>query len=404
MSLNTGSLSTASLSTASTASIRLRIRRNRGLIAIGLIFVIMAGGAVLLRDKGEGGELNPLNFQPIGARAIATVLAEQGVTVTPTKSLAATIESLDESAAVLITRPDLVSSAMVRQLLQNEPSRVILVEATPANPLLARLAAGVEVADAGVGRASDDPRIPGCDDPLAQRAGTIRAPGLIYDARRWVGPGPSQTTACYSTPASATWVDLPASGQRPAITLLGSGSLLTNEHVAEAGNAAFALGLLGRQAHLVWWNPSPADPALSADAKPIADLVPPWAILLVVQAFVAVLFLAAWRIRRLGAVVVEPLPVVVRASETAEGRGRLLHRAQAHDIAAAQLRARCVRLLAARTGVPEADQTALTAAVAGRTGTPTDQVRDWLFGPVPSDDTALVELHDGLRTLEEAMR
>ena len=49
--------------------------------------------------------------------------------------------------------------------------------------------------------------------------------------------------------------------------------------------------------------------------------------------------LVLWRARRLGPVVTEPLPVVVRSAEVVEGHGRLYSRAGARDRAAAALRA-----------------------------------------------------------------
>ncbi len=57
------------------------------------------------------------------------------------------------------------------------------------------------------------------------------------------------------------------------------------------------------------------------------------------QLAVAVVLLALWRARRLGPVVPESLPVVVRAAEATEGRGRMYRRAGARDRAAGRLRA-----------------------------------------------------------------
>src|SRR5690606_41722785 len=53
---------------------------------------------------------------------------------------------------------------------------------------------------------------------------------------------------------------------------------------------------------------------------------------------VVVVLLAWWQGRRLGPLVTEPLPVVVRASETVEGRGRLYRSRRARDRAAEALR------------------------------------------------------------------
>ena len=51
-------------------------------------------------------------------------------------------------------------------------------------------------------------------------------------------------------------------------------------------------------------------------------LVPGPVYLVIAEIAVALVLTALWRMRRFGPLVFEPLPVVVRASETAEGHGR----------------------------------------------------------------------------------
>ena len=74
-----------------------------------------------------------------------------------------------------------------------------------------------------------------------------------------------------------------------------------------------------------------------------------------------------WRGRRLGPLVVEPLPVVVKAVESTQGRGRLYRRVRDRAHAAEILRAATARRLAARLGCPRGtDAGALVAPVAQR--------------------------------------
>jgi hypothetical protein len=73
------------------------------------------------------------------------------------------------------------------------------------------------------------------------------------------------------------------------------------------------------------------------------------------------LIVALWRGRRLGPVVVEPLPVVVRSAELVEGHGRLYERGRAGAEVAAALREGARTRLAARFGLPS---TATSAQVA----------------------------------------
>ena len=106
---------------------------------------------------------------------------------------------------------------------------------------------------------------------------------------------------------------------------------------------------------------------------------------------VAVLLLALWRARRLGPVVTEPLPVVVRAAETVEGRARLYRRGGARDTAAEALRGapgpgwrRC-------WGCRRAPRRPRWwPPIGGRTGVPAASVGALLYGAAPADDAALV--------------
>jgi hypothetical protein len=120
-----------------------------------------------------------------------------------------------------------------------------------------------------------------------------------------------------------------------------------------------------------------------------------------IQLAVAALLAAAWRARRLGQLVAEPLPVVVRAAETTEGHGRLYQsrhaRAQAADALRDALRSRLERA----AGLPRgADQDAVVAALARRSGTDPARISELVFGPPPATDQALLALARDLDQLE----
>jgi hypothetical protein len=113
---------------------------------------------------------------------------------------------------------------------------------------------------------------------------------------------------------------------------------------------------------------------------------------------------AVWRARRLGGVVTEPLPVVVRSAEVVEGHGRLYQRAGARDRAAAALRTAAAHRLGHRLGLPKgagAEQVGL--AVATLTARPPAEVVGLLAGPAPADDATLLRLAHELDTLEAAV-
>jgi hypothetical protein len=110
-----------------------------------------------------------------------------------------------------------------------------------------------------------------------------------------------------------------------------------------------------------------------------------------------------WRARRLGPVVREPLPVVVRASEAVEGRARLYRRAGAREHAAETLREATRARLRPLVGLPpDAAAGELVGAVAARVGR--RDVGGLLYGPPPGDDAGLVALARALDECEGEVR
>ncbi|BDZ42901.1 hypothetical protein GCM10025865_22000 [Paraoerskovia sediminicola] len=103
----------------------------------------------------------------------------------------------------------------------------------------------------------------------------------------------------------------------------------------------------------------------------------------------------------MGRLVSEPLPVVVRSSETTRGRARLYRAGGARGHAAAGLRALTAQRLARRLGVPaSAGRDVVVEATARACGRTPDEIQHILYGPPPTDDAALLELATRLDTLE----
>ena len=122
---------------------------------------------------------------------------------------------------------------------------------------------------------------------------------------------------------------------------------------------------------------------------------------IVLQLCLAVLLIAVWKGRRVGPLVAEKLPVVVRASETVEGRGRLYRSRRARDRAAQALRGAALHRLLPRLGVGADTSTpALVIAIAQRSRSDPDTVRHILFGPSPATDADLVHLARALDDIE----
>ncbi len=158
----------------------------------------------------------------------------------------------------------------------------------------------------------------------------------------------------------------------------------------------------------MWYVPDVTDlavPDASGEYVPTDRAVPEWFVPGVVLLALAFVVLAVARGRRLGRIVPEPLPVVVRAVETTEARGRLYRRASDRGRAAGSLRGGTRSRSAARLGLPHhASADAVVGAVARATARDATEVRALLYGADPGNDSDLVLLAEQLAQLEENVR
>jgi hypothetical protein len=352
--------------------------------------VVLLGAFVLaLVARGPGsGRLDPRAPEPSGGRAVAEVLRDQGVRV----DLVTTTAGLESAArpgdTVLVVDPALLVEQQARAVRQTGADLVVLAPPDPG-----RFTPAVTAADP----TDQEVRQPGCALPAARRAGTAETGGLgwVVDAEA----ADEVTAQCYARDGKPSLVRV-RDGDR-TVTVLGTPAPLTNRHLGEEGNAALALGLLGENPRLVWYLPSLSDVPADTQQRSFYGLVPDGVWWGLVQLAVAVLLLALWRARRLGPVVAEPLPVVVRAAETVEGRARLYRRGGARDTAAEALRSGLRSRLVPRLGLSaRAQPPAVVDAVATRTRRPPSEVATLLYGAAPADDAALVRLADDLDALE----
>ena len=146
----------------------------------------------------------------------------------------------------------------------------------------------------------------------------------------------------------------------------------------------------------------PVNERSSISGPTIAELTPSWvgsvSTLLIIVALVA----AFWRGRRLGPLVVENLPVVVRASETMEGRARLYQKGAARLRALDSLRIGAVSRVATLCGLPRLSTVDdVIAAVARATARDPADIRSLLLTAEPRTDRDLVRLSDELLELEQ---
>ena len=213
--------------------------------------------------------------------------------------------------------------------------------------------------------------------------------------------GADSADLCYGEQRAATLVHLTTDGR--SVVVVGSGTGMSNQLLGNEGNAALWTGVLGSRTTVTWLMAG-SEPGTGGQ-KSLTELLPKGVGLAVLQLGLVVLLLAWWRGRRLGPLVVEPLPSVVRAAETTEGRARLYRRARATGRAAATLRAATLRRLLPLVGLA-ANATAAEAVpvIAAHAGASSDVVHALLLGPAPGDDASLVRLKARLDDLERTVR
>ncbi|MER7846821.1 DUF4350 domain-containing protein [Kitasatospora sp. NPDC096077] len=376
------------------------LRRARWYLAFLAVLLVSAIGLTVLDQGHRYPPSDPRSYDADGAHAVVALLEHQGV-----KARLSTDPTTpgDGTDTLVLPEPDLLSPAQLRAVAAARHQRLVLINPGPV--ALDELAPGVRTSDdaGGIPYTSVRSTHPGCTLPEAVRAGTAELGGTLYASG-------SRGDGCYSRGHGYPLVSAPGEGGGGEVIVLGSGDFLQNGRLAEDGNASLALGLLGSQPHLTWHLPDYSAPLAKGTArKSFDDYIPKgwhWAFY---QLAVAAVLAALWRARRLGPVVSENLPVVVRAAETTEGRARLYRRAKARGRAAEALRRAAVHRLAPVLGLPPQaggpDQEALCAAVAGRLPErPAGDVRALLYGPPPTDDAALLRLADDLDALERQVR
>ncbi|MFG2885429.1 DUF4350 domain-containing protein [Streptomyces sp. NPDC048297] len=375
--------------------------RTRGIVLAVVLLLVAAVAIAVVRSQTRHGDLDPRSADPYGSRAVAELLTDRGVSTRVVTSLAAARAAAGPDTTVLVAVPDLLTHRQQDQLRAATASsggRTVLVAAGPWS--VERLAPGVTASPA---TSIDSVLDPDCALPEAERAGSADTGGIRYTT---TAPG---AESCYPSDRLATLIRVPAASGDGDTVVLGAPDILFNDRLDEQGNASLALQLLGSRPHLVWYLPSLADSPVTdtGDRKSFFDLLPSGWLWGTLQLFIAAALAAFWRGRRFGPLVAERLPVAIRASETAEGRARLYHKANARDRAAAALRSTTRTRLAPLVGVPVAQAhapEALLPALSAHLHGDGQALHTLLFGPPPTDDAALIKLTDQLDALEREVR
>jgi hypothetical protein len=352
-----------------------RWRTVRWVLLALVVIVAVSAASALLTGPRPGGRMDPEATSADGAHAIVTLLSDHGVDVVTAGDIATVERSAGpDSLLVVAPTPNRIDDEGLRRL-GDLPGDVLLVE--PLSRVREALAPKVRTAPR-TGFGGD----PDCDMPEATRAGDARLDlSGTYEA-----VDGAALIRCYGG-ALVRYTD-----DGRTVTVVGTADFMTNSGLLQEGNAALAMNLAGSRPRVIWYTPERVV-GESAGATSIQDLIPERVGWIVLQLCLTVALVALWRSRRMGPLVAEELPVVVRASETVEGRGRLYRSRRARDRAASALRAAAVTRMLPRLGLGvRSDPAAVVETVARRVGHEPPAVEYALFGPSPADDAELLNL------------
>ena len=329
-----------------------------------------------------------------GTMALAELLRHEGIDVDSPTTMAELVEGAGPGTTIALVNASLLSKAD-RQRLASLGADITVVGTryqdldglfvpTQASPV----PAGASI-PAGTGLDAQ------CTDPDAVAAGSLDGTDSSIAL-----PEGANGLGCFPVSESARLYAYAAVERDNGTTvrLIADPDMLTNDRLTTAGNAALAIRALGHHEHVLW-----ADGAALTGSTSVWDNVsrPPWLLPFLFQATVVVTILAVVQGRRTGRLVEENLPVIVRATETTRGRGRLYRRAHDLERCATALRAGTALRLGRRLGVPaSSDSAVLVDAVSTASGLPDHAVQELLCGPAPANAQALTVLAVQLDRLE----
>lgn len=384
------------------AALRAFFRRWQFWVLLGVLGLLVALLTQLMATQDTeryGLENTSLN----GYGALASVLEDQAVTLHRAHSATTVDEQLAEApgaGVVVFEHGQDAPPQLVRQLVDADreiiwlsPSRgtrgeVFEEDVQPAGSIPTAEATGVpEELDVGAQ----------CPSPAGQAAESIQTEGTLFAADE----------GCFTAgdPSGEETEELHALVVTQDGVLFDSPEAFTNGDITTAGHAALALGLFGQQDDLIWYTPSGLDAVDDDQWASPWDFMPSWVGPLTWWLLIctAVFILVAGR--RHGPVVVEPLPVQVPASESAEGRGRMYQRADASSEAARTLRsAHLVRLAHLLRLGSHAPVESILTGIARVTGLSTAEITETVDTGTINSNAGMVRYAQELAALEDEVR
>lgn len=367
-----------------------RLRSALWWVAIAALVIVFALfiGSITTSAPGSRGALDPESADESGALALAELVRDQGIEITIARTRAEAAAALDADSTLVMADPFALSDQAVEDLVAPADRTVIL---SSASRLLRILELG-ENAPA----AFDADVSARCDLPELANVGTVHPDRFFTPA--------DGVTGCYTDPDGAAGL-LVSDGGDGRVALIEGSALFSNEHLAENGNAALGLALLGQGDHVVWYVPSFEDSDIEPQSTDtLATLTPPWVTPAILLLLLAGIVAGISRGQRFGPLVAETLPVTVRASETMLGRARLTAKAADAAHAAEALRDGSLRRLAARLGLTaRSTPSEIADAASDRLRIPRGSLHQLLAGALPASDSELIDSARRLAELEAAV-
>lgn len=364
-------------------------------IGLAITAVLTLTFLALTRAPTSSTPLSTNNAQPEGARAVAEVLRSQGVSVKEVDALREAGSTLGDDGTLVIAGYVFMSVEQFQSVMAWEGPLVFLA---PHEWDLEYIDNRVAYASATSPATVDAD----CAVPAAVAAGAIVVDGPRVSLTR----ESALAHTCFVGAGDAgALVQIEREGKGP-LTVIAAPSFMSNEKLALEGDAALALHLLGSRDRVAWYMAAPYDQSLLRGRSNEGDegltvAAPDWTNAALLACALTFLAAGMWRGRRMGALVTEPLPVIVPASEATRGRARLYRRGRASGHAAAALRAGAARRTAARLGLgPHATPEQLVSGIAAATGGDSASIYDLLYGPPPRDESSMLDLVRRLDALE----
>jgi len=371
------------------------------LIGMALVILLIVVG-FLTRPDVDATPMSIKNPGPDGVRALAQVATQHGVSVRQIHQLDHARITDPAHTTVVIASATVLYDFQAQSLL-NYPGPLVVLGAD--NELIQAIAPDTYRAPF-----HGDTMAAACQDADAVAAATVSGVTTVYAQL------PADVLTCFTSDDGAAYVRIPRVGKADVVFISDSAPA-TNAHIAQEGNAALLLRLIGQQPQAVWYvgqlfdsttltwgnpdDPTATDPTDTATAEPSSDLLPPGTGTLLYALALAVGVVAWWRARRFGRLVHERLPVVIRSAEATRGRARLYRAAHSTGRAGASLRAAAAQRMGSYLGVPRtADRDQLVAAIVRASGRTREHVDATLYGPPPRTESAMMTLLSEIDTLE----